>query len=214
VDDAPRVDDLVERDRPTLVHRAQTGKHVRVDVSGDGPADAVLAPSAEETVSIDADAARLEGTLAIPRAARGVVLFAHGSGSSRHSSRNRYVAGELQRAGLATLLLDLVSPQEERADALTGHLRFDIGLLAARLVRATHWLADRLPDAPLGYFGASTGAAAALVAAAHRRDRVRAIVSRGGRPDLAGNALRLVRAPTLLSSGAPTRRSSSSTAAR
>jgi dienelactone hydrolase len=129
-----------------------------------------------------------------------VVLFAHGSGSSRHSPRNRYVAAKLREAGLATLLVDLLTPDEERADLVTGHLRFNIGLLARRLVAATDWLA-RAPETHglrVGYFGASTGGGAALVAAAERPEVVDAVVSRGGRPDLASVALPLVRAPTLL----------------
>jgi dienelactone hydrolase len=129
-----------------------------------------------------------------------LVVFAHGSGSSRFSPRNRFVAGVLEEAGLATLLIDLLTPQEEAVDELTRHLRFDIRLLAERLVAASEW-ARQQPDTehlPIGYFGASTGAGAALVAAAQRPDLVGAIVSRGGRPDLAGPALPLVKAPTLL----------------
>jgi dienelactone hydrolase len=142
----------------------------------------------------------LEGDLSIPEGARGVVLFAHGSGSSRHSPRNRFVAEALQQAGLATLLVDLLTAEEEAVDTYTMHLRFDIELLAARLVGATDWLGrDRTTAGlPVGYFGASTGGGAALVAAARRPDRVAAVVSRGGRPDLAGAALAEVRAPTLL----------------
>jgi pimeloyl-ACP methyl ester carboxylesterase len=142
----------------------------------------------------------LEGNLIIPEGARGVVLFAHGSGSSRHSPRNRFVAQVLREAGLATLLLDLLTANEEAVDLHTGHLRFDIGLLAERLAGATEWLArsPETEDLAVGYFGASTGAAAALVAAAERPDRVGAVVSRGGRPDLAGPALLRVQAPTLL----------------
>jgi putative phosphoribosyl transferase len=142
----------------------------------------------------------LEGHLTIPEGARGLVLFAHGSGSGRHSPRNRFVAAELQRDGLATLLLDLLTEEEERIDARTTHLRFDIPLLASRLVAATDWTRKQPETEPLviGYFGASTGAAAALVAAATRPDVVRAVVSRGGRPDLAAGSLSDVRAPTLL----------------
>jgi len=128
------------------------------------------------------------------------VLFAHGSGSSRLSPRNRHVARVLNEAALATLLVDLLTPDEEAIDARTTHLRFDISLLAQRLIGATDWLSDH-PDTRglrVGYFGASTGAAAALVAAAVRAAAVGAVVSRGGRPDLAGRALALVRAPTLL----------------
>jgi dienelactone hydrolase len=142
----------------------------------------------------------LEGDLVIPADATGIVLFAHGSGSSRFSSRNRFVAEQLNDAGLATLLIDLLTPEEERVDAMTGHLRFDIGLLASRLVAAIDWMRDepRTADLPVGLFGASTGGGAALVAAAARSERVGAVVSRGGRPDLAADGLPLVRAPTLL----------------
>jgi len=142
----------------------------------------------------------LEGSLAVPPGARGVVLFAHGSGSSRYSRRNRFVAEELQRRQLGTLLFDLLTAEEEAIDEHTRHLRFDIELLAMRLRDATTWLAEdrQTRDVPIGYFGASTGAAAALVAAAEDVERVAAIVSRGGRADLAGPALDAVRAPTLL----------------
>jgi pimeloyl-ACP methyl ester carboxylesterase len=157
-------------------------------------------PSQVELVHIQVGSVTLEGDLQIPDRATGLVLFAHGSGSSRHSPRNRFVAHELQTAGLATLLLDLLTPEEEAVDQHTGHLRFDIGLLAERLVAATLWAAVDAATRSLaiGYFGASTGAAAALVAAALEPEKVRAVVSRGGRPDLAGEALPLVRAPTLL----------------
>lgn len=155
---------------------------------------------AEREVVIDAERARLEGTLALPDGARGVVAFAHGSGSSRHSPRNRFVAGQLQEAGLATLLFDLLTDAEELADARDGHLRFDIGFLAGRLLAAVRLLGEREETRALslGLFGASTGAAAALVAAAEGPDVVRAVVSRGGRPDLAPEALPAVRAPVLL----------------
>lgn len=136
----------------------------------------------------------------MPESARGVVLFAHGSGSGRHSPRNRQVADVLRGAGLATLLIDLLTQDEEAEDVRTGHLRFDIGLLAERLAGATGWLKES-PDTRalrIGYFGASTGAGAALVAAAKLPKDVGAVVSRGGRPDLAGDALGRVRAPTLL----------------
>lgn len=151
-------------------------------------------------VRLRAGSVTLEGDLEIPEGAVGVVLFAHGSGSGRHSPRNRFVARELQAAGLGTFLLDLLTPEEEAVDRHTAHLRFDIPLLAERLVAATHWLASDPSTRGLrvGYFGASTGAGAALVAAAAEPDRVAAVVSRGGRPDLAGDALPLVRAPTLL----------------
>jgi putative phosphoribosyl transferase len=154
----------------------------------------------ERTVRVLAGRVALEGNLCVPANARGVVLFAHGSGSGRHSPRNRYVARSLREAGLATLLIDLLTHEEEEIDLQTRHLRFDIGLLAERLVGATDWLVQN-PDTQnlrIGYFGASTGAAAALVAAVERPKFVGAIVSRGGRPDLAGPALPRVAAPTLL----------------
>jgi putative phosphoribosyl transferase len=156
--------------------------------------------SAETSVSVPAGDVRLAGDLAVPAGARGVVLFAHGSGSGRHSPRNRQVAAALGRAGLATLLLDLLTEEEEAVDRDRAELRFDIALLAGRLVAAIDWLAEdpRTRALPIGLFGASTGAAAALVAAAERPLQVAAVVSRGGRPDLAGPALGLVRAPTLL----------------
>jgi pimeloyl-ACP methyl ester carboxylesterase len=151
-------------------------------------------------VEVRAGPVTLAGDLTVPDRARGVVLFAHGSGSSRHSPRNRCVAAALNEAGLATLLLDLLTADEEAIDAYSGHYRFDIGLLAGRLVGAADWLGREPGTArlPVGCFGASTGAAAALIAAAERPGRVRAVVSRGGRPDLAGDALARVRAPTLL----------------
>ena len=151
-------------------------------------------------VRIPAGRAALDGDLTLPEAARGVVVFAHGSGSSRHSSRNRFVAQELRRSALGTLLMDLLTAEEETIDARTAQLRFDIGLLAERLGAATDWLRaePRTSRLAIGYFGASTGGGAALVAAARRPDDVRAVVSRGGRPDLAGPALTRVQAPTLL----------------
>lgn len=151
-------------------------------------------------VSIPAGSVTLDGDLTIPPAASGIVLFAHGSGSSRHSPRNRYVAEVLNERNLATLPFDLLTLEEEAVDAYTAQLRFDIKLLAGRLAAATDWTITNSETAGLkvGYFGASTGAAAALVAAAERQQAVRAIVSRGGRPDLAGAALPLVKAPTLL----------------
>jgi dienelactone hydrolase len=154
----------------------------------------------EREVEVPAGRARLEGNLVVPARARGVVLFAHGSGSSRFSPRNRYVAAALQQAPLATLLIDLLTPEEEQVDLRTRHLRFDIDLLAERLVAAAVWLSTDAQTAALriGYFGASTGGGAALVAAAERPDLAGAVVSRGGRPDLAGPALARVRAPTLL----------------
>ena len=154
----------------------------------------------EGLIHVPAGAVSLEGNLLIPSLATGVVLFAHGSGSSRFSSRNRYVAEVLREGGMGTLLLDLLTQEEELVDTRTAHLRFDIELLADRLVAAVQWLAREKATERLkmGLFGASTGAGAALVAAARLPDRISAIVSRGGRPDLAGDALPAVRAPTLL----------------
>lgn len=146
----------------------------------------------------------LAADLAVPPGATGLVMFAHGSGSSRFSSRNRAVAAFLEHRGFATLLLDLLTAAEETVDRVTAQHRFDIPLLGQRVVAATDWVAgqDELRALPLGYFGASTGAAAALIAAAERPAAVRAVVSRGGRPDLAGAALPRVQAPTLLIIGA------------
>ena len=154
----------------------------------------------ERTVRVAAGAVELDGTLTVPADARGVVLFAHGSGSGRHSPRNRYVAGVLREGGLGTLLVDLLTADEEAVDLRTRALRFDIELLAGRLVGAMRWLEGDAATRglPVGLFGASTGGGAALVAAARTGDRVGAVVSRGGRPDLADDALPRVRAPTLL----------------
>lgn len=155
-------------------------------------------------VQILSTGVRLEGNLSIPDGAKGIVLFVHGSGSSRHSPRNQYVAQTLQEGGLATLLFDLLTPEEEQIDQRTRHLRFDISLLARRTAGALEWL-DLQPYArefKRGLFGSSTGAAAALIAAAELPEKVDAVVSRGGRPDLAGAALSRVKAPTLLIVGA------------
>lgn len=154
----------------------------------------------EQLVSIPAGSVILKGNLAILQNVRGIVLFAHGSGSSRLSPRNQYVAKLLQEGGLATLLLDLLTPSEQAIDLRTMNIRFDIGLLADRLVSATDWLTENelTTHLRIGYFGASTGAGAALVAATQRPESVGAIVSRGGRPDLAGTALTRVKAATLL----------------
>lgn len=156
--------------------------------------------SESEPVRIQANEVWLDANLSFPNDARGVILFAHGSGSSRFSPRNRFVASVLTSAKLATVLVDLLTREEERIDDRTAQLRFDIGFLAERVASVTDWLTrdPRTRDLPIGYFGASTGAAAALVAAAERPNTVRAVVSRGGRPDLAGPALPHVRAPTLL----------------
>jgi putative phosphoribosyl transferase len=140
----------------------------------------------------------LHGDLSIPADAQGVVLFAHGSGSSRHSPRNQFVARTIREAGVGTLLFDLLTPEEEAIDARTRHLRFDIGLLAGRLIDATYWIKGELDYLKVGFFGASTGAGAALMAAAEMGEAVGAIVSRGGRPDLAREALPEVVAATLL----------------
>ncbi len=150
-------------------------------------------------ISIELEHGRtLQATLGGPGEAKhGIVIFSHGSGSSRHSSRNRHVAEVLQEDGFQTLLLDLLTPDEDKVDLRTGEHRFDIELLGDRLTRIIDWV-RKTDDAPIGLFGASTGAAAALVAAARRPDEVGAVVSRGGRPDLAGEELPLVRAPTLL----------------
>lgn len=151
-------------------------------------------------VKIPAGNVMLEGELALPKEAQGIVLFVHGSGSSRHSPRNQYVAQVLQSAEIGTLLFDLLTEDEEAIDRSTGHLRFDIGLLSERLIHATHWIQrnSNTQNLQIGYFGASTGGAAALVAAALLGDQISAVVSRGGRPDLAGDALPKVIAPTLL----------------
>jgi putative phosphoribosyl transferase len=142
----------------------------------------------------------LEGELSVPAGATGIVLFAHGSGSSRHSPRNQFVARTIRDAGVGTLLFDLLTQAEEAVDVSTRHLRFDIGLLAERLVDATNWLNSKPETSHLrvGYFGSSTGGGAALVAAAEGGDQIGAVVSRGGRPDLAGDALPRVKSPTLL----------------
>jgi putative phosphoribosyl transferase len=159
---------------------------------------------AATSVTVPAGDATLEGELVLPEHASGVVVFAHGSGSGRHSPRNRHVAATLNEAGLGTLLVDLLTAEEDEVDRVTAQLRFDIDLLARRVVATIDWLRGSLAGPPpigplpIGLFGASTGAAAALVAAAARPDDIAAVVSRGGRPDLAGPALPLVRAPTLL----------------
>ena len=155
-------------------------------------------------VEILSTGVRLEGIVSLPEDPHGIVLFVHGSGSSRYSPRNQYVAETLQEAGLATLLFDLLTPEEEQIDQRTRHLRFDINLLARRTAGALKWLTLQpyANDLRTGLFGASTGAAAALVAAAEMPENVDAVVSRGGRPDLAGDALSKVEAPTLLIVGA------------
>jgi dienelactone hydrolase len=151
-------------------------------------------------VQVPIDGRPLAGDLVVPEDSHGLVLFAHGSGSSRHSPRNRFVARSLERRQLATLLIDLLTEQEEAVDERTAQYRFDIPMLAARLVTIVDWLRRRGKTAslPVGVFGASTGGGAALIAAADRPREIAAVVSRGGRPDLAGTALRRVTAPTLL----------------
>jgi putative phosphoribosyl transferase len=153
----------------------------------------------ERMVKIPAGNATIEGSLVIPLGAKGIVLFAHGSGSGRFSPRNQYVAKVLNQAGIATLLIDLLTKQEEEEDLQTGQFRFDINLLAQRLIGATEWLRKnpRTKNLAFGYFGASTGAAAALIAAAKLPEYVKAVVSRGGRPDLALDYIPKVKAPTL-----------------
>jgi putative phosphoribosyl transferase len=160
----------------------------------------VVSSDLESSVQIPAAGVILDGDLISPPGAAGVVVFAHGSGSSRHSPRNRMVAARLQEAGYATLLMDLLTPEEDEVDSRTRQFRFDIPRLASRLTGAIRWLSDR-PDTaemPVALFGASTGAAAALIAAAEVPDHVQLVISRGGRPDLAGDALPRVQAPTLL----------------
>jgi dienelactone hydrolase len=162
--------------------------------------DRLQAGETSRNVRIPTGPVTLEGELTVPRDAGGLVLFAHGSGSSRRSPRNQFVAQLLRKAGLGTLLFDLLSPEEGSHEDAGGRLRFNIGLLTQRLVCAAHWVTDEdeARHLRLGFFGASTGGGAALVAAADLGKTVGAVVSRGGRPDLAGNALRRVKAPTLL----------------
>jgi pimeloyl-ACP methyl ester carboxylesterase len=157
-----------------------------------------VVPSREVEIIIGSKT--LHGQLALPHAARGLVMFIHGSGSSRHSPRNQQVAADLQQGGLATLLFDLLTQPEESFDLQTGEFRFNIPYLAQRVLEVTDWVLqqDQLATLPIGYFGGSTGAAAALVAAALRPTSIDAVVSRGGRPDLASDELPLVQAPTLL----------------
>ena len=154
----------------------------------------------DQAVKIRSGRVQLDGELKVPQGATGIVLFVHGSGSSRHSSRNQYVARVIRKAGVGTLLFDLLTREEEAIDAYTGELRFNIAFLAKRLVDATNWITSQSATQHLriGYFGASTGAAAALIGAVELSNVVAAVVSRGGRPDLARNALSRVKAPTLL----------------
>ncbi len=154
----------------------------------------------ENAVKIPTGSTTINANLEVPKSARGIVIFAHGSGSSRFSPRNTYVARLLNRQGIATLLIDLLTEEEESMDEYTGQYRFDVDMLAERLVDSTQWLKENAAtrNLAIGYFGASTGAAAALIAAAKLHDDVKAVVSRGGRPDLAGESLPVVEAPTLL----------------
>lgn len=157
-------------------------------------------PNSEVFIRVAPEGETIGAFVAVPENPRGMVVFAHGSGSSRHSGRNQYVAGILNQAGFATLLLDLLTPTEERVDELTREHRFDIPLLARRVVEGIHWLEgqDGLRELQVGTFGSSTGAAAAIIAAADLPETVEAVVSRGGRPDLAGEALERAVAPTLM----------------
>src|ERR1043165_8553278 len=157
-----------------------------------------MTESTKGEIHIPAEGVELEGELNVPARARGVVFFAHGSGSSRHSRRNQFVARTLQWRGLGTCLFDLLTQEEEHAEKDTGELRFNIQMLADRLLAAARFVHEQLPDKKIGFFGASTGGGAALVAATQAEFPVAAVVSRGGRPDLAGEALPLVTAPTLL----------------
>lgn len=159
-----------------------------------------MADITRDPLVVHAGPDRLQGRLVVPDSAQGLVVFVHGSGSSRHSPRNRHVADRLQQGGFASLLFDLLTPEEDLVDRRTRHLRFDIGLLTRRVVDTLDWLStqDDVRDLPIGLFGASTGAAAAIVAATRRPERVTAVVSRGGRPDLAGDDVARIQAPTLL----------------
>ena len=157
-----------------------------------------LATAEGEEIQIRSGDVQLSGELSIPASAEGVVLFAHGSGSSRHSPRNQFVARTIREAEVGTLLFDLLTKDEEAIDRYTGHLRFDIDLLANRLIDATRWIQSERGFFRIGYFGASTGGGAALLAAAELGEMVSAVVSRGGRPDMAGDALPNVKAATLL----------------
>jgi putative phosphoribosyl transferase len=198
---APEVDELVCLEAPADLGAIGFWYHDFSQTSDEEVVELLeRARQPEGTVRVPAGHVELEGALSVPAGAAGVVLFAHGSGSSRHSPRNRHVARTLYEKGLATLLIDLLTPGEEEVDLRTRSLRFDVGLLAQRLAGATDWLRrnPQTRDLRVGYFGASTGAGAALMAAAERPEEVGAVVSRGGRPDLAGDALPLVGAPTLL----------------
>ena len=200
-----RIPQHSQRTLPSQSGRGSSGRpHSGQSRSGSSPTDRSDAREQATDVVVRVADAELDGVLGHPEGARGVVLFAHGSGSSRHSPRNRAVAKALYRAGYAVLLVDLFTPAEAQEDERTGRVRFDIDLLARRVGETVDWLA-RFPDTkglPLGLFGASTGAAGALAAASQRPESVRAVVSRGGRPDLASAWLATVAAPTLLVVGA------------
>jgi putative phosphoribosyl transferase len=189
-----------EEVRELLARGSKADGRDQTQISEAAPRGSSASDGIEAAVAIETGEATLHGDLIVPHGSRGLVVFAHGSGSSRHSERNRHVAEVLREHGLGTLLLDLLTPEEEYVDRHTRHLRFDIRLLARRVVGTLDWLViqPELQHLPVGLFGASTGAAAALVAAAVRPDNVRCVVSRGGRPDLAGEALAVVTAPTLL----------------
>lgn len=190
-----------EKDEQSHLYRSLLPMSIQL---GSGPESesksmkTAIAPQTGLDLRIQIPGLVLRGDLIIPQDACGAVLFAHGSGSGRKSSRNRFVAGVLQKHRIGTLLFDLLTEEEERIDAHTAHIRFDISLLSQRLIQVTEWTREHEGDVPLGYFGASTGAAAALIAAAHFKFSVDAVVSRGGRPDLAGRHLKDVTAPTLL----------------
>jgi putative phosphoribosyl transferase len=187
-----------ELGRRSVIKIQQTKKEefiLESDISG----AISLMQSINRQLDIHIGRAWLQGNLTVPHQAKGLVLFAHGSGSSRHSPRNQFVASELNQAGLATCLFDLLSLEEEQEDQISNRYRFDIDLLAQRLVEVTDWMEHHIhPKVPMGYFGASTGAAAALIAAAERPDRIKAVVSRGGRPDMAVQALHKIQSAVLL----------------
>jgi putative phosphoribosyl transferase len=180
--------------------KADTHSMILDGMIGYGTAHKKFEKDFKDEIQVSIDSVKLEGNIFIPKNAHSIVLFAHGSGSSRHSPRNKYVAEVLNQAGLATLLIDLLTQEEEKIDDQTSHLRFDIDFLAQRLVGVTDWLLENneTKSLSIGYFGASTGAAAALVAASGHPSVVKAVVSRGGRPDLAGAVLHKVKSPTLL----------------
>ena len=180
--------------------KADTHSMILDGMIGYGTAHKKFEKDFKDEVHVSIGSVTLEGNIFIPKNAHGIVLFAHGSGSSRHSPRNKYVAEVLNKSGLATLLIDLLTQEEEKIDDQTAQLRFDIDFLAQRLIGATDWLLknNETKNLNIGYFGASTGAAAALVAASSDSNVVKAVVSRGGRPDLAGPVLHKVKSPTLL----------------